>query len=65
MVALVNEELFFFINEAGDSSNFIKSLNMLLVHNKLVKFYFRFLIIFFHRVPNNTKILFLVIVILF
>ena len=61
----MNEELFF-INEERDSSNFIKKkLNMFLVHNKLVKFYFRFLIIFFHRVPNNTKILFLVIVILF
>ena len=55
----------FFTNEARHSSNFIKKFKYVLVHNKLVKFYFRFLIIFFHRVPNNTKILFLVIVILF
>jgi len=37
----------FFTNEARHSSNFIKKFKYVLVHNKLVKFYFGFLMIFF------------------
>ena len=37
----------FFTTEARHRSNFIKTFKYVLVHNKLVKFYFEFLIIFF------------------